>query len=136
MEGFPAGIVEKGFLVFQKEMELPNFGAASSSASLSTSVTTSLDTSMTSVDTPMAAVQAPLAPGNNGFDQNDYQDLLVQDSSQETQHTKPDWLEKMVRNFDSEVVQQCSSRTRMAVEKNEVLKVFFPDSYEMLKPNK
>ena len=36
-----------------------------------------------------------------------------------TQHTVPDWLENLIKNFDSDVVGECSSMTRNAVERNE-----------------
>ena len=43
----------------------------------------------------------------------------------ETQHTKPDWLEFLIKNFKTEIVMECSSRTVRAVLQNEVIKVSF-----------
>ena len=43
----------------------------------------------------------------------------------ETQHTKPDWLEFLIKNFKTEIVLDCSSRTVRAVVQNEVIKVSF-----------
>ena len=37
----------------------------------------------------------------------------------DTQHTVPNWLENLTKNFQTEVVDECSSRTRSAVKKNE-----------------
>ena len=41
----------------------------------------------------------------------------------ETQHTNPEWLDFLVKNFKTEIVMDCSSRTVRAVVQNEVIKV-------------
>ena len=43
----------------------------------------------------------------------------------ETQHTNPDWLDFLIKNFKTEIVMDCSSRTVRAVVQNEVIKVCF-----------
>ena len=36
----------------------------------------------------------------------------------ETSHTQPDWLANLKRDFDSQIIQMCSAKTKSAVEAN------------------
>ena len=45
------------------------------------------------------------------------------DIQKDTPHTKPGWLENILKNFHKFIVMQCSARTRWAVDMNEVIKV-------------
>ena len=44
-------------------------------------------------------------------------------TSRETPHSKPDWLEDLKKNFDSDIIQVCSNNTKTAVENNEKIEV-------------
>ena len=54
-----------------------------------------------------------------------------------TQHTQPGWLENILKNFNTVIVQQCSARTMIAVAENEVVQVikrhllFFSARFEL-----
>ena len=45
------------------------------------------------------------------------------DIQKDTPHTKPGWLENVLKNFHRIIVMQCSARTRWAVDMNEVIMV-------------
>ena len=41
----------------------------------------------------------------------------------ETRHTQPKWLESLEQNFFAQIIEQCSAKTKKAVEKNEKVEV-------------
>ena len=41
----------------------------------------------------------------------------------ETRHTQPKWLESLQQNFSAQIIEQCSAKTKKAVEKNEKVEV-------------
>ena len=43
----------------------------------------------------------------------------------ETQHTEPKWLENLTSNFYEKIIEQCSGKTRIAVDNNEDIKVCY-----------
>ena len=45
--------------------------------------------------------------------------------SKDTSHTNPNWLTQLQLNFQDEVIQKCSDRTKKAVENNENIEVCF-----------
>ena len=59
--------------------------------------------------------------GNSSNVANNISNSLDMSTStrKDTQHTVPNWLENLTKNFQTEVVDECSSRTRIAVKKNE-----------------
>ena len=53
------------------------------------------------------------------------QKLVETPKVKETQHTEPKWLENLTGNFYEKIIEQCSGKTRIAVNNNEVIKVSF-----------
>ena len=46
-------------------------------------------------------------------------------TSRETQHTQPSWLEGLKTNFSGQIIEQCSARTRKAVDNDEKIEVIW-----------
>ena len=44
-------------------------------------------------------------------------------SPRETRHTQPKWLESLQDNFSAQIIEQCSAKTKKAVESNEKVEV-------------
>ena len=44
-------------------------------------------------------------------------------SPRETRHTQPKWLESLQDNFSAQIIEQCSAKTKKAVENNEKVEV-------------
>ena len=61
----------------------------------------------------------PVEEAEAGFEE---ETELEEEAELMTQHTMPDWLEKLMKGLPDEI-EKCSSRTREAVEKNEKIEV-------------
>ena len=53
----------------------------------------------------------------------DFEEISVSRPPTQTPHTNPNWLRNLKTNYNSDVVDKCSQRTRQAIEMNEDIKV-------------
>ena len=130
-QGYPAGDVEKGYWVFHKVLgtsvwlKILNLMCFSSDLRSSPGSPKSPSVTMTSSNASFNVLSVSMeeSDAENNDPPLEPEAQHSRPTTRDTQHTQPNWLENLIRNFQTEIVQQCSARTRKAVENKEVIEV-------------